>query len=330
MESNYTSLASAAATAIRSASTVVAHLSSELERIRTVTKDDKSPVTIADFAVQAITSLLLRETGVHDMVGEEDADKLREDAAVRNEVLGAVRMVLPDATEDEVIAAIDAGRHSGGATGRFWALDPIDGTKGFLRGGQFALALGLIDDGVVQIGILGLPHLGLSKDPSGESVQPPGSICIAVRGKGAHGQPLGEEGETRLKIAPWSPGDVFRTCESVESGHTSHDTSARINEAFGAHEAVRLDSQAKYAVVAAGAADAYLRLPTRPGYIERIWDHAAGSLVATEAGAVVSDIHGDELDFSLGRGLEKNKGVVCAAPEAHPLIIKRIEELELN
>jgi 3'(2'), 5'-bisphosphate nucleotidase len=91
----------------------------------------------------------------------------------------------------------------------------------------------------------------------------------------------------------------------------------------------RLDSQAKYAVVASGAADAYLRLPTRPGYIERIWDHAAGSLVATEAGAVVTDITGKPLDFSSGRGLEGNRGVVCATSVVHSRLIERIKDIEL-
>ena len=323
-------LATSASDAIARAASVVAHLSSDLKRIRTVTKDDRSPVTVADFAVQAIVGLMLRDTGVSEMVGEEDAAKLREDAAIRVEVVTAVNMALPNATEDDVLDAIDSGDHEGGAAGCFWTLDPIDGTKGFLRGGQFALALALIENGQVQLGVLGLPHWGLHSDPTGGSVQPPGSICMAVRGEGVRGKPIGEGESVELRIAPWSEGDVFRTCESVESGHTSHDTSARINEAFGTHKAVQLDSQAKYAVVAAGAADGYLRLPTRPGYVERIWDHAAGSLVATEAGAVVSDIHGKPLDFSRGRGLEENKGVICAAPQAHRRIIERIEELDLG
>jgi 3'(2'), 5'-bisphosphate nucleotidase len=92
---------------------------------------------------------------------------------------------------------------------------------------------------------------------------------------------------------------------------------------------VRIDSQCKYAVVARGQADAYLRLPTRKGYIERIWDHAAGALVATEAGAVVTDIAGAELDFSHGRGLERNRGIVCAAPWAHGAIVEAIAAMGL-
>lgn len=331
MHSTSNGLVDAAAEAITLGASVVAALAEDLDRVRTVTKDDKSPVTVADFAVQAIVGLYLRSTGITEMVGEEDADRLRTDSLVRGEVVAAVQRVMPNANEDDVLEAIDAGCYEGGATGRFWTLDPIDGTKGFLRGGQFALALGLIEDGEVSIGIMGLPHWGLHADPSGATVNRPGSLCVAVRGEGATGRAMdADESEAiALKITPFSAETGIRTCESVESAHTRHDASAKIVEAFSSHNAVRLDSQAKYAVVASGAADAYLRLPTRPGYVERIWDHAAGALVATEAGAIVSDVHGKPLDFSLGRGLEANRGVVCAVPGAHEQVIQRIAALEL-
>lgn len=332
MSASRSELLTVASSAITAASGVVASLVDDLERIRTVTKDDRSPVTVADFAAQAVVGLLLRGCGVEDMVGEEDAERLREDETLRREVVAAVNRALPEAGEDDVIETIDAGDHDGGATGRFWTLDPIDGTKGFLRGGQFALALALVEDGTVSLGLMGCPHWSVASDPSGATVQRPGSICSALLGEGARAWAIGDEPSDAvpLRICDWSEGDPIRTCESVESGHTSHDASARIVEVFAGHEAVRLDSQTKYAVVASGAADAYLRLPTRPGYVERIWDHAAGSLVATEAGAVVTDINGSPLDFSKGRGLERNRGVICAAPRAHRMIIERIRDIDLT
>jgi 3'(2'), 5'-bisphosphate nucleotidase len=329
MSQSTSELMTRAVEAITAASHVVTSLVDELDRIRTITKDDRSPVTVADYAVQAVVGLMLRDTGIEDMVGEEDAARLREDEAVRNEVVATVRRALPDATTEDVISAIEAGNHSGGPSGRFWTLDPIDGTKGFLRGGQFALALGLIDDGKVVMGLLGCPHWSVVEDPSGASVRPPGSICAALLGEGARAWTTGDDPDSaiELHVSKWAEGEAVRTCESVESAHSSHDASARIVQAFPAHEAVRLDSQAKYAVVASGASDAYLRLPTRPGYIERIWDHAAGSLVAMEAGALVTDMSGAPLDFSKGRGLEDNRGVICASPEVHARLIQRIGEL---
>lgn len=61
-------------------------------------------------------------------------------------------------------------------------MDPIDGTKGFLRGGQYAVCLALIVDGIVQVGVVGCPNLPIDhKKPEGEK----GSLFIAIRGQGA-------------------------------------------------------------------------------------------------------------------------------------------------
>lgn len=63
-----------------------------------------------------------------------------------------------------------------------WALDPIDGTKGFLRGDQYAVCLALIVDGVVEVGALGCPNLPI--DPNNPESEK-GIMLSAVRGQGA-------------------------------------------------------------------------------------------------------------------------------------------------
>lgn len=64
---------------------------------------------------------------------------------------------------------------------------------------------------------------------------------------------------------------------------------------------LRLDSMAKYCLVAQGRADAYVRAPLPGGQSERIWDHAA-ALVVERAGGRVTDFEGKRIDFSKGRG----------------------------
>ena len=119
-------------------------------------------------------------------------------------------------------------------------------------------------------------------------------------------------------------------CESVEAAHSKHDDVVAILKKVGADRIpVRLDSQCKYGVVARGQANAYLRMPTKKGYVEKIWDHAAGSLIAQEAGAVVTDISGQPLDFSQGQRLERNRGVVCASAGLHERLIDAIGALGL-
>jgi len=291
-----------------------------------ISKSDKSPVTVADFGAQAVVGHLL-ETAFPDipLVGEEDADALRENPDLLEKTLCAVRSRLPDMTADELLAAIDRGSHPGGGEGRHWTLDPIDGTKGFLRGDQYAVALALIENGQVILGVLGCPNLPLNlMEPVGER----GSIFAAAIGDGAVEMPLtGGEARSvnvdRLRELPRR-----RLCESVEKAHTSQSDSARVAELLGlTAPPTRIDSQCKYAAVARGDAEIYLRLPTRPGYVEKIWDHAAGYRVILEAGGRVSDVNGKPLDFSRGRGLSGNLGVVVTNGLDHERIISAVQSV---
>jgi len=90
---------------------------------------------------------------------------------------------------------------------------------------------------------------------------------------------------------------------------------------------VRMDSQAKYASIARGAGDVYLRLPTSKSYQEKIWDHAAGDLIVREAGGEVTDVRGNRLDFSVGRTLKNNSGVVAAPKDLHPQVIEAVKSV---
>ena len=119
-----------------------------------------------------------------------------------------------------------------------------------------------------------------------------------------------------------------RFCESVESAHSSHGDAAQIAQHLGiTAESVRMDSQAKYAAVGRGEASIYMRLPTRADYQEKIWDHAAGSIVVEEAGGRVTDITGKPLDFTLGRTLKTNRGIVATNGRLHDAVVKAIGQV---
>ena len=80
-----------------------------------------------------------------------------------------------------------------------------------------------------------------------------------------------------------------------------------------------MDSQAKYALLASGKAELFLRPPPpeSPGEGAKIWDHAAGSLIVHEAGGRVTDLDGRPLDFGSGRTLSRNRGVVASNGRIH-------------
>ncbi|MCP3902338.1 MAG: 3'(2'),5'-bisphosphate nucleotidase [Planctomycetes bacterium] len=304
----------------------------DLERVKAITKDDRSPVTVADYAVQAIVALdLLAVDASALIVGEEHAALLRDpqQAVVRDAVIEAVQRIRPATSADEVLDAIDHCDHDGSA-GRYWTLDPVDGTKGFLRGQQYAIALAMIEDGEVTFGIMGCPNLPRNQTAALDHPDETGTLYTATRGGGAW--ELSGDRETAkprpIEAAAYEAGAPVRVCESVEAAHSNQSDAARIVEALGStSHPVRLDSQCKYAVVARGQADAYLRLPTRKAYVEKIWDHAAGYLIAHESGATVSDITGAPLDFGHGARLEANRGVVCAASALHSDLVRMISEL---
>ncbi len=294
----------------------------------TMAKKDKSPVTVADFGAQAVVNAALMAAFPHDpVVAEEDAGALREPAAefIRRKVVRHVQQLLGAVTEADVLRAIDHGTGEGGGRGRHWTLDPIDGTKGFLRGQQYAVALALIDGGEPVLGVLGCPNLPVD---AGQPDGPKGCLFVAVRGQGATMRPL--DGRTETRIAVTDVADPARAsfCESVESAHSSHGDAARIGEVLGVTAPpFRIDSQCKYAAVARGDASIYLRLPTRADYEEKIWDHAAGSIVVHEAGGRVSDIHGQPLDFSIGSTLRNNRGVVATNGKLHQQVITAIRKV---
>lgn len=116
-------------------------------------------------------------------------------------------------------------------------------------------------------------------------------------------------------------------CESVEAGHSDQSTNAKIAQSLGiTRPPTRMDSQAKYCSVSRADGDIYLRLPVKKDYEEKIWDHAAGALLVEEAGGKVSDVEGKPLDFSLGRTLKGNKGIVAAVASIHDKVIEAVKQ----
>jgi 3'(2'), 5'-bisphosphate nucleotidase len=313
---------SAAVAAVREAALLARTVQKELVT-PALTKDDRSPVTVGDFAVQAVVARRLAEQlpGA-TLIGEESAEALRLEEGIDtlDQLTQFVRRVIQDATPEEVCGLVDRG--SGDPPSEFWTLDPIDGTKGFLRRDQYAVALGKIENGQVTIGVLGCPELVEGRTPAAGGA---GSILLAVRGEGTYWQSLDGAGTwQRLRVSDRTDVATARILRSVEKAHTNVDEIGRLAEHLGiTAPAVPLDSQAKYAVLAAGAGDVLLRLisPKAPNYKEKIWDQAAGSLVITEAGGKITDLDGKSLDFSHGRQLETNRGILATNGPLHEALL---------
>ncbi len=311
------------------------------------TKQDRSLVTTADYASQALVSMCARTASSFaravshkharsilaeafgdavSLVAEEDSASLRNTqdgeamlarvaAAVNDALLGAGRAAV---SADQVLHAIDRGTSEGGRSGRHWVLDPVDGTLGFVRGDQYAVALALLDEGQVVVGVLGCPNMpttpavmeanealsyGFSPrlvskmlaGAKGAGAWYKGVLFAAARGTGAWAQPSEHDvpvAPTRVCVSAQDDASRMRMTEPVMKANSSQGLTASIASAVGMEgKPLRLYSMVKYGAVARGDADVFMKFP-KSGYKEKIWDHAAGVIVVEEAGGIVTDAGG--------------------------------------
>jgi len=294
-----------------------------------LTKDDRSPVTVADFTIQAVAARRLSDAFPGDvLVGEERATRLREaeQAEMLDRITAYAARILPEASRSAVCDWIDLG--AGEPGDRFWTLDPVDGTKGYRRGGYYATALALVENGRVTCGGLACPVMAEDCDATALGG---GVLALATRDGGAWHTPLARENVPFAPLAVSSCTEPARArlMRSFESGHTNVEEL----EAVAAHlgippdQCVRMDSQAKYLCMAAGKAELLFRLlsPAQPDYRECIWDQAAGSLIIEAAGGKVTDLRGLPLDFSSGRKLTNNTGVFASNGTLHDAGLAALE-----
>lgn len=265
----------------------------------------------------------------------------------------------------DILHALNAGACSGGLGSEgegegkgYWVMDPIDGTKGFLRGGQYAVGLAYVAGGRPVLAAMACPSLpfpsmAAAAATAGEGGEEEGKgrgcLFAAQLGQGATqealdgvgsgsgpgplplnstGGPAGG-GDTSTNSSGGGGGEHLVVCESFESGHSNHALSQAIAGALGVVKPpIRMDSMGKYGLVARGCGSLYLRFPP-PSYKECVWDHAPGSLILQEAGGAVTDMHGKALDFSLGAKLTANHGVVgTSSPALHKRVLQVVAEAQ--
>ncbi len=312
--------------AVRKACSLAQRMQGTLEALDVVNKEDLSPVTITDFSCQALINMHLLEAFPHDAImGEEDALFLRnpQNNLIKTKVLEQIKQLSPSLKEEEVLDAIDKGGCEGGAKGRFWVLDPIDGTRGFIHNEQYAVALALVEEGNVVLGVLGCPRLMLS----GQKEE--GGIFCAIKGKGTSLISLTTDQESRVHVRQVTDPIEVIYCEphSSSRSHRHLDAFKVASRLHGNPRPFRLDSQCKYALVAAGEASIYFRIPVSPLQQEKIWDHAAGMIVVEEAGGRVTDLNGKSLDFSFGKTLLKNSGLLVTNGSLHDKALKALKDV---
>ena len=278
----------------------------------------EEPVTIADYGSQAIICRALQQNCPADgVVAEESGRQFLElvPAEQRAAVLGILAEILGQSvSEAQVVAWLDFGK--GKSSRRTWVIDPIDGTRGFIARRHYAVACGLLIDGIVAEGIVAAP---------GYDEQ--GALFYTRDGAAWRTSLVGGLGE-KVTVSQRRGSHEFVAAQSFEKRHASKSRMRRAREIAGLGKArVReLDSMEKYALVACGDADLYMRLPpTGSRYAHKIWDHAAGTALVLQAGGQVTDLDGGPLDFSQGESLP-NIGMIVSNGQRHDRIIAAVQK----
>lgn len=278
------------------------------------------PVTIADYGSQAIICRALQAHYPDDaVVAEESGEQFLQlvSAEQREQVLSLLAQILREpVSEAELVAWLDFG--VGRSAARTWVIDPIDGTKGFLARRHYVVAVGLLRAGQVSEGIVAAPgYMG------GEGA------LFYTRDGASYRAPLSAGAGERVTVSQRHKVEDFIAVQSYERYHASKSRMGRARDyaGLGAVQLLELDSMEKYALVACGDADLYMRLP-RAGsaYAHKIWDHAAGVALVRNAGGTVTDLDGGPLDFSQGETLP-NAGLIASNGAHHGRVVAAVQRV---
>ncbi|MCY3781390.1 MAG: 3'(2'),5'-bisphosphate nucleotidase [Chloroflexi bacterium] len=282
--------------------------------------DHSEPVTIADYGSQAIICRALQRHYPADVVvAEESGAQFMQLVAAeqRARVIQLLGQVLGEpVSETQVINWLDFG--AGVAARRTWVIDPIDGTKGFIAQRHYAIACGLLVEGRVAEGIVAAPGYA----------EGAGALFYTEDGAAWREALSGGEREGISVSQRTDPGE-FVAAQSFARAHASKSRMARARgyAGLGGVRILELDSMEKYALVACGDADLYLRLP-RAGssYAHKIWDHAPGVALVQQAGGLATDLDGGPLDFSRGESMP-NPGMVVSNGQLHGRVVEAVQQV---
>lgn len=309
----------------------------------TISKEDLSPVTIGDFAIQALLTAAIHAAFPDDsFVGEEDATDLRTNIQLGDRVWETLKKfadVLPGSKE-EMFEMIDwCGLGAPNGKKRVWVFDPIDGTKTFLRGEMYAINVALLEDGKQVLGVVACPLLSVdAKAPLGnDSLDPTGrgSILFGVKGHGAYVRPLpGGPDEVEVRRLEPHPENVtlgdlrLVSCSSsmVDSGIEEVHKAVAKKLAVQGPVSELVSWVARWASLAMGLTNMTVWVYRTRGRRAKIWDHAGAMLLFEEVGGKITDIDGKDIDLSVGRKATSNYGFVAAPKNIHATVLQAVQE----
>lgn len=277
------------------------------------TKPDGSFVTPADYAVQYCLQKKLSTTFPHiPFIGEEVLDPVSDKHKI-NSILEFIHRLDSQVTPEDLLETLSPNQE---ASTLYWLVDPIDGTSGFIKNRFFASAVSLIYEDKPILAVMACPCTDRHTF----------KIYSAAKNYGV--SLFGTAIETRhyLKSGETLTG---KFCEaSLAARNQQHHATRLLSLSLpGQPQACRVDSQYKYAMVAEGAVDFFIRYPFAISQA-RAWDHAPGAFLVEESGGVVSDIFGNSLNYRREDFILENHPIILASgnAEIHRITLDALQE----
>ncbi|KAM3424475.1 hypothetical protein BST61_g6479 [Cercospora zeina] len=315
-----------------------------------ISKSDFSPVTVGDFASQALlTSAVHAAFPSDNFLAEESADDLRQNSALLDKVWeltesakSAFQANTPSlatpSSKDDLLKYLDwGGKRETSDDGRTWVFDPIDGTATFLRGQQYAINCAMLVNGREEIGIIGCPNVVLGSSTVSEDVIDEhglGLMIYAVRGEGTFVRPMQSNGKLAAATKLERHGEkvsldglVWSDCSTYTSTilELHQKVAAKLNTLWPGVDL--FSSLMKYAALGLGRSHIVVRIFRYTSWRSNMWDHAGGVLIFEESGGKVTDLEGKPIDFTTGRKMAANHGLVCAPSSVHGQILQLAQDV---
>jgi len=223
-------------------------------------------LALADAAGAAIMAVYGEDFAVRAKA--DDSPVTAADLAAHRCIAAGLARLTPDIPLLSEESAHLVGLEERRGWSRFWLVDPLDGTREFLkRNGEFTVNIALVEDGVAVFGVIQSPVSG--------------AVWHGAPGQGA----FRRDGDAERAIATRRPATAPLRVAASRS-HLDPRTAALLQR-IGDHESIGLGSSLKFCLLAEGGMDAYPRMgPTSE------WDTAAGQAILEAAGGCVLDLQG--------------------------------------
>lgn len=268
-------------------------------------KADQSPVTLADFASQIyIVSELKNHFSDDQIIAEEENVSFFGKKAENS-----VTQCFDELNIERINKVKDYIEYRGKSSERQWTVDPIDGTIGFQKGLFYSIGIGLMVNSIPKVCAIAAPNY------PGKSL----AIFSAEQGHGTHVS-YNNNNFIPTKISQINKLKDFRLCHSL---HYDKPWILKFARNIGITSFIQVDSMVKFAMVADGTADLYIK----PINLERsfTWDFLPGDLIVREAGGKVTDLDGTPLRYKEDKCIFTKPGIISSNSLLHKEILRQIK-----